>query len=100
MSNEITVTTSKKFRLNWQDYAKGIVVAILTPVIFIIQNSLDAGTLSFNWKQISIAAISGFVAYLVKNFFTSSQTIVRGLSEEDGVDNGLIGGRPDDRKPQ
>lgn len=84
MSKEITVTTSKKFRLNWQDYVKGIVVAILTPVIFIIQNSLDAGTLSFNWKQIGIAAVAGFVAYLVKNFFTPSQTIVKGL-DVDGI---------------
>ena len=97
MAQEITVTTSKKFSLNWRDYAKGAIVAIITPVIFIIESSLDAGTLSFNWKQIGIAAVAGFVAYLSKNFFTPSQTIVKGLNG-DG-DDGLVGGRPGDRKP-
>ena len=45
-------------------------MAVLVPVMYIIQNSIAAGSLTFNWKEIGIAALSGLIAYLIKNFFT------------------------------
>lgn len=83
MANQVTVTTSKQFSLNIKDVLKGIVVAILTPVIVVIQSSLDAGSLSFNWQQIGMAAVAGFVAYLAKNFFTPAQTIVKKVNDDE-----------------
>ena len=56
--------------LNWKDILKGLLMAILTPVVLIIEQSLEAGSITFNWKQIGLAAIAGGFAYLVKNFFT------------------------------
>ena len=56
--------------LNWRDFGKGLVMAVLTPVVVVIQQSLEAGILTFNWKTIGLGAIAGGVAYLVKNFFT------------------------------
>lgn len=66
-------STSKKWSLNWVDLVKGGIVAILTPCVVIIQASLDAGIWTFNWKQIGMAAIGGFIAYLTKNFLSDSQ---------------------------
>lgn len=56
--------------LNWKDILKGLIMAILTPAAWVIQQSLDAGTLVLNWKQIAMAAVAGGLSYLVKNFFT------------------------------
>ena len=81
MANQVT-TTSEKFRLNWKDILKGIVVAILTPAIVIIQASLDSGVLTFNWHQIGMASVAGFLAYLTKNFFTPAQTVIKKVNDE------------------
>jgi hypothetical protein len=71
-----TVTTSKKYSLNLTDLSKGLIVAAIAPVVPIIQSSLAAGTFLLPWKAIGIAAASGLVGYLVKNFFTPAQTVV------------------------
>jgi uncharacterized membrane protein len=39
----------------------------------VIQQSLNAGTLVFEWNSILVAALAGGVAYLTKNFFTAPQ---------------------------
>lgn len=57
---------------NWRDFIKGLIVAVLTPIIPIVQQSITAGTLVFDWHVIGVAAAGGFVAYMVKNFFTDS----------------------------
>lgn len=63
--------TSEKFKLNMLDVGKGLIVAAGTSVLYFIQQSVDAGSLSFNWKGIGMAAIGGAVTYLIKNFFTA-----------------------------
>lgn len=71
-----TVTTSKQFSLNLQDLGKGLIVAIVTPALVILQSSIAAGSLVLDWKSIAMASIGGGVAYLLKNFFTPAQTII------------------------
>lgn len=61
---------STLFSLTLKDGLKALIMAILTPVLYIIQQSVAAGTLTFNWHQIEIAAVAGAVGYLIKNFFT------------------------------
>lgn len=63
---------SKLFSVNTKDILKGLLMAILTPAVLIIENSLSAGSLVFDWKAIGMAAIAGGFAYIVKNFFTPS----------------------------
>lgn len=58
--------------LTARDFIKGLIMATLVPVLTIIQQSVTAGDLVFNWKSIGIAAIAGFVGYLLKNLFTDS----------------------------
>jgi hypothetical protein len=62
---------SDLFSLNYKDLLKGLIMAVLTPVLVIIQQSVEIGELTFNWKQIVVASIAGAVAYLIKNFFTA-----------------------------
>lgn len=61
---------SKFLGLNWQDVLKGLVMAVLTPAIVIIQQSIESGSFTFDWKSIGVASLAGGFAYLVKNFFT------------------------------
>ena len=62
--------SSKLFSINISDILKGLLMAVLTPAVYIIQSSLEAGEWSFNWHNIAMAAVAGGVGYLVKNFFT------------------------------
>jgi len=61
---------SNFFSLNWRDIAKGLLMAVLTPAVVVVQQSLEAGVFVSDWKSIGLASIAGGVAYLVKNFFT------------------------------
>ena len=60
---------SKKYSLNWHDALKGSITASLTSVLFFVQDSLDSGSMTFEWKKLAIAFVSGGVGYLIKNFF-------------------------------
>lgn len=62
--------TSNLFALNLRDLGKGLLMAVLTPAIVIIQQSLEAGVFTLDWKSLGLASLAGGVAYLVKNFFT------------------------------
>ena len=65
---------SEFLSLNLRDVLRGLIMAVLTPVVFIVQQSLALGELTFNWKAIAIAALSGGVAYLIKSVFTPKPT--------------------------
>jgi hypothetical protein len=49
---------------------KGLCGGINTCFV-VIQQSLNAGTLVFEWNSILLAALAGGVAYLTKTFFTA-----------------------------
>lgn len=78
---ETTVVTSKKYTWNWHDFVKGIILAVLSPVVPIVQATLAAGTFTMPWKQIGLTAAGAFVAYMVKNYFTNSATIIKNTEE-------------------
>lgn len=63
------------FSINWNDVIKGLIMAVLTPVVFIVQQTLENGTLVFNWQSIGMAAVAGGVGYIIKNFFTSATPV-------------------------
>jgi hypothetical protein len=76
--NVIAKATAGKGTLNITDLLKGLLIAALTPVIVILQQSLDAGHLVFDLKALIIAAVAGGSAYLLKNLFTPSFLIIKG----------------------
>jgi len=67
--------TSNFLSLDFKDILKGLLMSVLTPVIVIIQQSIESGVFTLDWKSIGLAAIGGGVAYLVKNFFTQPKEI-------------------------
>jgi hypothetical protein len=71
-----TTTSSGPFSLNWRDFLKGLLVAVLSPVFTIIMTSLNAGELTFNWKVIGAVALAALLSYLLKNFLTPAQIVI------------------------
>jgi hypothetical protein len=68
---------SKQFSLKWRDAVRGLIIAVLTPAIVILQQSLQAGVFVFDLKTIGMAAVGGGLAYLAKNFLEPTKTIER-----------------------
>ena len=66
---------SEQFSLSGRDFWKGLIVAALSPIVPIVMQSLQAGSFVFDWKAIGVAAASGFVAYIVKNFLEPTKVI-------------------------
>lgn len=75
--------------LGARDILRGLAMAVLTPVVAIITDSIERGELNFNWRLIAISAIGGGFAYLAKNFFTPKDSV---QSKGD-----IVGDRPKDR---
>ena len=70
-----TKTTSKLFSWDWKDAGKGLIVAVVSAVLTAIYDTLQQGSLKFDWKHIGIVAATTAAAYLLKNFFTAEHTI-------------------------
>jgi hypothetical protein len=63
---------SKFFSLNSNDFIKGLVVAVLSAVITLLYSTIQTGTLTIDWKQIGIVALTSALAYITKNLVTNS----------------------------
>lgn len=65
-------------------------MAVILPVLVIIQQSIEKGEFSLDWKLIGLTAVGGLIAYLIKNFFTPSEIVVKNASPEtvDAVKEG------------
>ena len=68
--------TSSLFSLDLKDLAKGLLIATGGAVIAAVQTSLEAGSLTFNWKNIGEVALAAGLSYLGKNFFTPAKTVI------------------------
>lgn len=71
-----TTTTSGKFSLGAKDFLKGAILAVLTPVVTVLIQTLQAGSLVFNWTAIGVTAASAFLAYIVKNYLSPAQIVI------------------------
>jgi hypothetical protein len=63
---------SKLFSINWLDFARGLVVAVVTAVLSGLYNIISAGG-AITVKSVIIPAVLALLAYLLKNLFTNSQ---------------------------
>jgi hypothetical protein len=63
---------SSLFTLNKADFIKGLVIAVLTGVITAAYSTVQNGSLQFDWKAITISALSAAFAYITKNLLTNS----------------------------
>lgn len=60
-------------KLQVQDFAKGLIVAVLGAVLAIIQTSIEAGNLHFDWSAILKTAGLAALAYITKNWLTNNK---------------------------
>jgi len=58
--------------LNNNDFLKGLIMAVLSTVITIVYQTVEAGSLMFDWKAIGTMALTSALAYIMKNLFTNS----------------------------
>lgn len=73
--------------LNFQDFIKGLLMAVGGAVMAIVLPSLQNGSLTFDWTTIWHTAIASALAYLGKNLFTApSKTIQIDPSKTSVVD--------------
>ena len=65
---------SNFLNLNWRDFLKGLLLAMLSAVITFIYEVVQAGTAfdSEFFKAMGIVAVSTLLAYLMKNLFENS----------------------------
>lgn len=56
--------------LGWRDFLRGLLMAVLTPVLTFILNSIEHGEFTLNWHLVYLSAVGGALAYLVKNLGT------------------------------
>lgn len=83
-----TTVTSKQFTISLPDVWRGLLVAVITPVITIIISSLNAGSLTFDFKAIAITALTAGLAYVIKNFLTPSQIVIKNPEAAEEVKAG------------
>jgi hypothetical protein len=60
------------FNLNATDFIKGLLMAVLSSVITVVYQTIEAGSLVFDWKAIGTIALTSGLAYIMKNLFTNS----------------------------
>jgi hypothetical protein len=58
--------------LNSNDFLKGLIMAVLSSVITVVYQTVEAGSLTFDWKAIGTMALTTALAYIMKNLFTNS----------------------------
>ena len=63
---------SSIFTLNSSDFLKGLIMAVLSTVITVVYQTVEAGSLVFDWKAIGTMALTTALAYIMKNIFTNS----------------------------
>lgn len=73
MANKVIL--SEQFTLSLRDFVKGLIVAVISAVVPLVQETINQGELSFNWKAIGVTALGAFFAYLAKNLFEGPKVI-------------------------
>lgn len=63
------------FSLGWRDFLRGLLMAILTPALTFILNSIDHGEITLNWHLVYLSAAGGAIAYLLKNLGTKPDAV-------------------------
>jgi hypothetical protein len=59
--------------LNTQDYLKGLLVSVLSAILTIVYQTVQSGSLTFDWKAIGTIATTAALGYILKNLMTNSQ---------------------------
>ena len=67
---------SKFLNLNWRDLLKGLLMAVLSAVVTLIYELVQAGPITFDKAllgKVGLIALSTALAYLMKNLFENTE---------------------------
>lgn len=67
---------SDRFKLNIQDWIKGLVMSVGGAVFAVVESSIDAGIFVFDWTNIWHVALAAGVVYIGKQFLTGQPKVV------------------------
>lgn len=70
------VYVHKQFSLKVKDFLKGIYIAVIVPALVSILEVIQSGSFDLDFKSLGIISVSSLAAYLLKNFFQTSQVVV------------------------
>ncbi len=87
VSSVVVKHTAAKWALTAEDWLRSLAAAVLTPVIPIVTQTLQNGSLTFPVKPIEIAAALGFITYLGAKLLSPSQTIITGTTPGATISN-------------
>jgi len=74
--------------LNWQDFLKGLVVAVFGAIVAVVAPSIEHGTFVFDWTTIWHTGVAAGMAYLGKNLISPApKTIEIDPSKTSVVDS-------------
>ncbi len=59
--------------IHWKDLLKGLMMAVLTPVIGYLYQVVQSGDFNFDGPTLTKLAVAGFIGYLAKQFMTDAQ---------------------------
>jgi len=76
MADQVVTTSTSPTTLGLTDILKGLLLAVISAVLTVLENSLAQGSLTFNWKAIGLVAATTAVSYLLKNLFSAPQTTI------------------------
>lgn len=65
--------TSGFLSINWRDFGKGLLVAMLTAIVNFIMPLFQAGNYHIDWKVFGTTVLAAFIAYISKNLLTNSK---------------------------
>ena len=76
---------STKFKLNINDFWKGLLIAVGSAIFPVIMQSINANQLIFDWKLIATTGIGAFLTYIAKNYFTDDTKQAVKTLDKQGV---------------
>ena len=77
--------TSAKWTMNAEDWLWTALSAAALPVLPIINATLAAGSLTFPWHSIEVAAALGFFGMLTTKLTSAGKTIISGTVEGSAI---------------
>lgn len=90
--------TTKFLSLVPHDFIKGLVIAAISPVFTIMGQSFSNGTFTLDWTSIWKVAVAAGFAYLAKNLFEPTQTVIvvkPPMKEDNNVEIIPVTNKPD-----
>lgn len=68
------VLISKQFVVQARDWINGLIIAVLSSILVVIEQAFDAQN-GIDWNLVYKMALSGGLAYVIKNFISKPKVI-------------------------